>query len=952
MGNVKTLTSSVTSLKKELSGVYDVLKKIKGLGPSAFGDVNAVLQKSGQFGNGVGTPVFAKSSVTNAPKFSNSTTMGAAKPSSNAQLSNYEKTASAIQTQYLDMGIREAKFSIAAGVAQTVTGVVSAGMGMLPNVGDVAQRAGSFYGSSAMFGGTNRTQNQLNTMAAMRGGITGPTGTAEAFGTLTSFSYMPGSSNMARGLGDVGAAAKALNMDNASAAQAVGATSTGSFGAQLYQYGIRQYDDKGNLRKSGDISKDILQRIFYPGKDVSKIGAEQFAKDSMGMNLDYQLGTMGIQGAQLTKMKAEMGLAVTGKNPNLDTVNTSGNPLNPFLQIQGSEEKLTQKTEKDILAGAQKAADALVILNNALEKTPSLIVQMNSALQTFNGTKSGNGVMNIVKSVAQGGAQLYAGSKLIKYLKGLKGGAAAETTALETAATTAANTGKIVIDPVTGAASHSATAVTETAATAAKASKLAMASRVAGKVAIPLTVATSSYDVYKLSHDEEMKAYAAKWDKDHKKASFWDRFKESINMIGDYYGGQKYGTTNSQNRGGPTSGFFSNVGGNTPSVNSFSFSSGSQPMASGPLASSMSATSISKTMGAGFGAKDPSMTMAGALNYHTGEDTPMPTGTPVYARFAGKVVERNLSRDLGIAVEVDHGDGYSSIYGHLNLKVVRSGQEIKIGDLIGKSGSTGRVTGPHLHFELRKGKVPTDPKTYNPDNKGDGKKGTGSSAAGASVNAANVSKGIKASGKQLHAWLMSQGFSSNGATGILGNLIQESGLSTGSIGDGGTSFGIAQWHKGRGDNLKKFAVSMGKDYTDLEVQKAFLLKEMKTYPDMVKKLQDPNIGIVDAAALFMRKFERPKDQSDKAAGKRASLGIGAVQGGPNDGFNINVNDATSGTGMLSTRNTNATSSNSGTNNIYVTLQIQQANQQEAEAFAKTLKKYLEKDNQLYKLGSN
>jgi hypothetical protein len=76
------------------------------------------------------------------------------------------------------------------------------------------------------------------------------------------------------------------------------------------------------------------------------------------------------------------------------------------------------------------------------------------------------------------------------------------------------------------------------------------------------------------------------------------------------------------------------------------------------------------------------------------------------------------------------------------------------------------------------------------------------------------------------------------------------------------------------------------------------------------------------------------------------------QGGPTDGFNTNVTSATSGTGMSTTSTTVATSLQDVTNNIYVTLQIQQANQHEAEAFAKTLKKYLEKDNKLQKIGSN
>jgi murein DD-endopeptidase MepM/ murein hydrolase activator NlpD len=730
MGNVKTLTSSVTSLKKELSGVYDVLKKIKGLGPSAFGDVNAVLSKSGQFGNGQGTPVFAKTPVNGAPKFSSQTPMASAKPGSNAQQSQYEKTAMAIQTQYLDMGIRQAKFGMAAGVVAATGAVVSGVSGMLPATGQVAQRAGIFYGASAMFGGTNRIANQKATFSAMRGGITSDMGDAEAFSALTSFSFMPGSKNMAQGLGDVSAAAKALGMDNANAAAAVGAMSTGSMGAQLYQYGIRQYDDKGNLRKSGDISKDILQRVFYPGQDVSKIGAEQFAKDSMGMNLDYQLSTMGITGDFLTKTKAEMGLAVTGKNPNLESVDTSGSPLKSFLDIQTSETKLVQKHEKDILIGAQKAAAALKTLNEKLELTPPLIVQLNSALTTFLATKSGGGVKDLVTGVVGGVASTIMASKALTALKNLKAGISPATTEVTKPATKEAAKKAALQTAARTAATTTATTVAGTSA--------ATAAGVTAAIALPGAALIGMQSAYYKQGQEnltEMERIAAAQANGWKnpdgtpyaagpketfmsaapEKSWWQKTK---NFFSTHFKGMDSSSTGVQ--GGPTSGFSSNVSGNAPSVNAFTFSSGAKPMAGGAVASSMSATSISKVVGAGFGAKDSSLTMAGALNYHTGQDTPMEVGTPVHARFAGKVVERNLSRDLGIAVEVDHGDGYSSIYGHLNLKSVRAGQDVKVGDLIGKSGATGRVRGPHLHFELRKGKVPTDPKGYAAGNPGGG----------------------------------------------------------------------------------------------------------------------------------------------------------------------------------------------------------------------------------------
>ena len=962
MGNVKTLTSSVTTLKKELSGVYDVLKKIKGLGPSAFGDVNAVLSKSGQFGNGQGTPVFGKTSVNGAPKFSSQTPMAAAKPSSNAQQSNYESTAERINSAYLDVGIRQASFGKLAAGAQIATAIVGGFSSMLPDVGTVAQRAGGFYGSSNMLGGSNRTQNQLSTMAAMRGGITSPTGTMEAFGTFTNYSFMPGSSNMKMGLEQTSAAAKALNMDNAAASSAIGALSTGSMGAQLYQYGINQYDTEGNLRTPGAIAKDLMKNVFYAGKDVTKIGAEQFAKDSMGMNLDYQLSTMGITGETATLIKASMGQIASGKSGELKDFNTKDNPLNFAYKINDSEESLTQDSEKGLLKGAETAADALVKLNKALENTPELILAMKGAMQTFTGTKSGGGLTSTVSNVLMGIGAWKAASMAKTALTAAKAGStvAATTTAATaatsaTAATTAAAATTATAATATGAATAASAA---TAAATARAARLATLAKVAKGATVAGVVAMAGgYAGDKIKGDSEKGSLrsragnAAKWGSTAFAAT---ALINAIPGIGNVSSAAITALAAGAGfiMGGPTDGFSSSAG---SQVNSFTFSAGSQPMANGALAASMGSTSLSKQMGAGFGAKDSSLTMTGALNYHTGQDTPMPTGTPVYARFAGKVVSRNLSRDLGIAVEIDHGDGYSSIYGHLNIKLVRSGIEVKVGDLIGKSGSTGTVRGPHLHFELRKGKVPTDPNAYYPG--GDGQKNTSSSAAGGSPTAsadptgAAVGEGVRANAKEIHAWLLTQGLSQNGATGVVGNLIQESGLRTGAVGDGGTSFGIAQWHKGRGDALKKFAISKGMNYLDIELQKMFLLKEMKTYGSMMKKLKDPNVTIMDAARVFMTDFERPKDQSDKAASTRASLGIGAIQGGPTDGFNTNVASANPGVRVLS-QATEVKLAQKETSNIYVTLQIQQATQHEAEAFAKTLKKYLEKDNKLEKIGSN
>lgn len=90
--------------------------------------------------------------------------------------------------------------------------------------------------------------------------------------------------------------------------------------------------------------------------------------------------------------------------------------------------------------------------------------------------------------------------------------------------------------------------------------------------------------------------------------------------------------------------------------------------------------------------------------YHMGLDIAGPTGTPVVAAKAGRVASaENLWYGYGRNVTVDHGGGVYTMYAHLSYFVVRPGQSVAAGQVIGYRGSTGRSTGPHLHFEIRLG---------------------------------------------------------------------------------------------------------------------------------------------------------------------------------------------------------------------------------------------------------
>ncbi len=86
---------------------------------------------------------------------------------------------------------------------------------------------------------------------------------------------------------------------------------------------------------------------------------------------------------------------------------------------------------------------------------------------------------------------------------------------------------------------------------------------------------------------------------------------------------------------------------------------------------------------------------------HQGIDLPYPTGTPVYAAFDGKVRVSDWVNGYGNLVVIRHRSGLETFYGHLSQRDVKSGDWVNAGDVIGLGGSTGRSTGPHLHFETR-----------------------------------------------------------------------------------------------------------------------------------------------------------------------------------------------------------------------------------------------------------
>lgn len=99
--------------------------------------------------------------------------------------------------------------------------------------------------------------------------------------------------------------------------------------------------------------------------------------------------------------------------------------------------------------------------------------------------------------------------------------------------------------------------------------------------------------------------------------------------------------------------------------------------------------------------------------YHGGLDFPAPIGTPVGSMWAGAVVKAlRLNRSYGHHVQVSHGNGLSTLYAHLSQILVRVGQQLSAGQMLGRVGSTGNSTGPHLHLEVRSGGRRLNPEPY------------------------------------------------------------------------------------------------------------------------------------------------------------------------------------------------------------------------------------------------
>ncbi len=270
---------------------------------------------------------------------------------------------------------------------------------------------------------------------------------------------------------------------------------------------------------------------------------------------------------------------------------------------------------------------------------------------------------------------------------------------------------------------------------------------------------------------------------------------------------------------------------------------------------------------------------------HRGVDIAMDVGTRVDAPVSGKVIKagsatsdkngKAMHWSYGNLVVIEDKNGIRHLLAHLDKTLVKVGDQVQAGTQIGKSGSTGKSTGPHLHYEQNNSKG----QTINPT---------------ATLNAIRSGKttttASSASSQQAVVWnyFKNKGLNDKAIAGLMGNIQQESTFNANAGKNAPkNAYGIAQWRGSRLTGLNDYAKSVGKSANDLQVQLDYMWKELNsTEKKALTSLQRSDLSASSHASEFDRLFERsgrshvPKRQNyadqyyKQFAGTNGGAGVG------------------------------------------------------------------------------
>jgi len=734
--SVKSLNDALKDTLKTLSEINDTIKHISAPAQTAADTMRKTITKNGQKNLTKGTKVTLGTDGANFTTAGNGVAENMV-PASQPQSAAQQQRASATAMPWMSPTV--AKFSILGGAAQVAGGVAGAAYSLGPDLGATIARASNYYAvSQYSTTGLGYKQLQTSTLSAISGGfgrgVSGIGDDAAAAAILTQqYGYAPGSSPYLQSIREVGGAYRQFNMSNAAAATAIGGLQTGAMGANLYQYGISQFDQQGNPLSESQIASQLFNRIFQ-GRGKGNVNAVQ-------QSLQYglagaDLNALNLSPDQQQLFKAQFLLLAQGKNADLATLSGAGNPNAAGQQITTSQTNLMQASQDSMIKGYQAAATTITDVNQKMAQFGQSVIEAKAYLQGLGQTGLGSALTSLIggftmgiKNIAEGMVALAAAEKLGIPIGSsgssvLSAGRIASTSAgvlgrVAGGATTAAGAGYLMGQGGKELGNATGLNKTSTGRDVVRGGSIA-ASAGAGAL-IGASIGAGFFGVGAAPGAVIGTVIGGV-------AGFFGSGGSSYGGFGASFGAKGGAYSQAQ----ATPGQYSSPAANTGALHPYSGQSTKQTLSS-PIPGVAPTTM--------YGAKDPGM-WNGAKNYHTGDDYAVPVGTSVKAVADGIVFDDSPGADFGVYVQIDHGNGYQTLYGHLQSKSVKIGQTVVAGQEIGKSGQSGNVTGPHLHFEVRKGhNNPVDPAAFLT-----GTGGTPQTVSGSSVNAPGT---ILATGSKL-----------------------------------------------------------------------------------------------------------------------------------------------------------------------------------------------------------
>lgn len=595
----------------------------------------------------------------------------------------------------------------------TAVGMASGMMKGMPDVQMTMARAGAYYQAGLASGNVvSNAAIQRNTRLGLgQFGMTSPgsSGTVSAY--LATRGMMPNSVAYNQTVASVGNAARIMNMSNEVSMQAIeGLTNGQGSSNMLSKFGIFTSNLKtGQIKTQGQIFEQLAQRLTAGrGKTTVARTMDSLRRGNLGSTIRNS-GLDEAQQAMFSQFMIErakgnyMDLSDNKAMEKLSKESAAAGNENPFLsayKLNAKEDRNMETAQQPYIDGIKAATEALGLLKDGINELIPVLGPLKAGLEVFAGDNTGQGFIQTAGAAALGAMAMGRGGKGDKASKGATPKAKGKP---------GFNLGKSVSKGL------------------GKSAGWGLVASVAGSVI---------GDV--VAGDSEQGSAQSKWGNAIGTAATWGGIGAMVGSVVIPGLGTGVGAAIGAAAGGIygafTGGSDSSIGlGSTKDTAGGGGTLG-RPVASGEIS-------------AKFGQKGS----VWSKGYHSGTDYAVPTGTNVYAAAAGKVSKSQKgsgSHSFGLYITIEHGGGLETLYGHLSQTIAKPGDYVTKGQLIAKSGQSGHVTGPHLHFEVYKNGVSVDPGTLSAagldttqDTKG-GSGGKGSNSRNGGNKKANKSQGI------------------------------------------------------------------------------------------------------------------------------------------------------------------------------------------------------------------